>query len=71
MLIFPRWSGGEINFSHSSRRGHIFSKEKLLFGEVMVLIDERIGSLISYSDFSKTKFDWDGKGAGKHSEGLY
>lgn len=48
-----------------------FSKEKLLYGEVIVLTEELIGSLNSCLDFTKTKFDWDREGIAKHSEGLY
>lgn len=48
-----------------------FSKEKLLFREVIILTDGLIRSLSPHLDFIKTKFDWDREDIGRPPEGLY
>lgn len=47
-----------------------FSKSFYL-GKSYFNSDELIGSLNSYFDFTKTKFDWDRGGIGKQSERWY
>lgn len=57
--------------SHNSRKEAKFKERKAFIRRIHNFkSNELTGSLNSYLDFTKSKFDWDRGRIGKHSEGL-